>query len=38
LRGFTEVDRHYTSNGQRQVDAGADPLSVIHNTVFERVN
>jgi len=33
---FDVSDVHYTSNGQHAIEQGADPLSVISNTIFRR--
>ena len=37
LPGFKLVERHYTSNGQKQLDAGVPAEQITHNGVFERV-
>jgi FkbM family methyltransferase len=34
--GYDVLDVHYTSNGQHAIEQGADPLSVISNTIFRR--
>jgi FkbM family methyltransferase len=34
--GFTLVERHHTTAGKKAIAKGADPLSVIHNAIFER--
>lgn len=34
--GFDVASVHYTSNGQHAIDNGADPLTVISNTIFRR--
>lgn len=34
--GFKLDHRHYTQNGQQQIDKGADPESVICNSVYVR--
>lgn len=36
--GFEIATVHYTSNGQHAIDKGADPLTVISNTIFRRRN
>lgn len=35
-KGFRSVQTHYTANGQRKINEGADPRSIICNTIFRR--
>jgi FkbM family methyltransferase len=37
LLGFQLVEKHYTSNGQKQLDAGVPPEQITYNGVFDRV-
>lgn len=35
-KGFTKSHDHYTAAGHRAISAGADPHSIVYNTVFRR--
>jgi FkbM family methyltransferase len=36
LYGFASVHVHYTQQGQQAIDRGADPATIVNNTIFER--
>ena len=34
--GFKLAERHWTANGKKAIAKGADPLSVVHNAIYQR--
>ena len=34
--GYKLIERHYTASGKKQLEKGADPLSIVHNAVFQQ--